>query len=949
MIRFQCSHCRGIVAAETWEPGAITTCAYCSKEVAMPEDRLAPRAVLGDFLLVRKLGAGGMGVVYLAHQLSLDRPAAIKVLNSEYSHEAEAVQAFIREARSAAKLNHPNIVQAYAVGEEDGIFFFAMEYIDGKTMKEVLLAEKKIEFRRAAEIIMQVADALDCAWREQKLIHHDIKPDNIMQCANKRVKLADLGLSQVFGEDADSDSNEVIGTPQYISPEQLTGTVTDTRSDIYSLGATFYHFVTGQFPYNAEKSDDIAKQHVYGTLTPPKQVNADLPQVLNDIIVKMMAKQPEYRFQDCAELSKALKDYLAQADRAPIATAPVNTLTGAIGGIQTTSRIINPPASGKLTLKIADSVKSAQAASAPTSAAPVITPPAGGGIKLKIGGTAPAAPAPAESAPASTPAASASAAAPAIIPPAAGGGIKLKTKAAPEPPAPAAEEKAAPEEPEKAEASPAEAEEKKSVALEEVSAEKTAETSEKTEEKADENKDADNAAETEKNAAETKSSGSSRGTLIGVVLAVLLLGGGGYGYHLYQKKQLEKEEKAPVEKVQLIQAKEAKSAVQNSGNTPTPEVVETPQEEKTVRKVLSKAMQELKRMEELSLSNGNAFLSTWPQACRSIKAVTAEEKRIYATLDAHYVDVDESKRVEPVRNAMIANFKKQVDALAKSIAAREHQLRIRQAEEQAFKLAEESAENYQADLQRKMGLLDYAMLTASKSKRPADWKKFEAAVALAKAEPQRVASREGFKSAAEELAVYAEHLENVVRQGKAFTELLVKRTLRNKSISDKNAKVTILNTSLTMLQMRVQILIPEAPKVAKPKAAAKKPAAKGKGKAKPKPQPKAKPKLPKPKVLNVQLLTMPVTEVAQKVRVIETMIGKRDQYFYYMLYNGHLRQKLSAIAPDAYWKKHVDQVAVRYFRRAVFLANAQQLAALKKTYGQWQSFQDVLKEFEAGQ
>ena len=106
----------------------------------------------------------------------------------------------------------------------------------------------------------------------------------------------------------------------------------------------------------------------------------------------------------------------------------------------------------------------------------------------------------------------------------------------------------------------------------------------------------------------------------------------------------------------------------------------------------------------------------------------------------------------------------------------------------AVKLAEESAENYQADLQRKMGLLDYAMLTASKSKRPADWKKFEAAVALAKAEPQRVASREGFKSAAEELAVYAEHLENVVRQGKAFTELLVKRTLRNKSISDKNAQ-----------------------------------------------------------------------------------------------------------------------------------------------------------------
>ena len=108
----------------------------------MPSVRVSPGAVLGDFLLVRKLGAGGMGVVYLAHQLSLDRPAAIKILNPEFSQEVESVQAFVREARSAAKINHPNLVQAFAVGEEDGIFFFAMEFLDGKTMKEVLLAEK---------------------------------------------------------------------------------------------------------------------------------------------------------------------------------------------------------------------------------------------------------------------------------------------------------------------------------------------------------------------------------------------------------------------------------------------------------------------------------------------------------------------------------------------------------------------------------------------------------------------------------------------------------------------------------------------------------------------------------------------------------------------------------------------------------------------------------------
>jgi len=292
----------------------------------MPFERLSPGAVLGDFLLVRKLGAGGMGTVYLAHQLSLDRPAAIKILNSEFSKDAESVQAFVREARSAARINHPNLVQAYAVGEEDGIFFFAMEFLDGKTMKEVLQTEKKIEPRRAAMIVMQVAEALDCAWREQKLIHRDIKPDNIMQCGRDRFKLADLGLAGTFGDDNNEDSDEVIGTPQYINPEQLTGKVTDTRSDIYSLGATFYHFITGRFPFYDENIDEIAKKHLTEDLVPPVEVDPQLPKVLSDIIVKMMAKDPAQRYQDCSELIAELQSFLNNADapriQIPAASAP---------------------------------------------------------------------------------------------------------------------------------------------------------------------------------------------------------------------------------------------------------------------------------------------------------------------------------------------------------------------------------------------------------------------------------------------------------------------------------------------------------------------------------------------------------------------------------------------------------------------------------------------------
>ena len=163
-----------------------------------------------------------MGEVYLARQLSLDRPVALKVLQAKFLNDKEYVESFFREARAAGRISHPNVVQAYAVGEENGIFYFAMEYIRGKTMKEILKQEKTIEFRKAAKIIREVASALECAWRDEKLVHQDIKPDNIMLDANGFAKLADLGLARVAGiNDKEAcEGDEVLGTPQYISPEQ---------------------------------------------------------------------------------------------------------------------------------------------------------------------------------------------------------------------------------------------------------------------------------------------------------------------------------------------------------------------------------------------------------------------------------------------------------------------------------------------------------------------------------------------------------------------------------------------------------------------------------------------------------------------------------------------------------------------------------------------------------
>jgi serine/threonine protein kinase len=287
--------------------GQDVQCGHCDEIVSVPNARLATGAVIGDFALLEELGRGGMGVVYLAHQISLDRPAALKILQDSYANNAEFVVNFIKEARSAAKLNHPHIVQAYAVGEDEGIFYYAMEYINGETMKDVLKREKIIPIDQAVTIIQQIAEALDCAWKEQKLIHRDIKPDNIILAKNNRAKLADLGLSRVAGDVDDENEDEIMGTPQYISPEHLTGAPMDVRSDIYSLGATFYQFVTGRFPYEGRTANEIARKHLEATLVAPQLVNLKVPEAIGQIIMKMMKKNVNERYQDAEELVEDLR------------------------------------------------------------------------------------------------------------------------------------------------------------------------------------------------------------------------------------------------------------------------------------------------------------------------------------------------------------------------------------------------------------------------------------------------------------------------------------------------------------------------------------------------------------------------------------------------------------------------------------------------------------------
>ena len=209
-MKIYCAKCNHVFSAEVPADGDSVPCPKCGAPVKFPENKLGPGTVIGDFVIERALSKGGMGEVFLAKQISLDRPVALKVLQDKFLDDKEYVDSLFREARAAGKISHPNIVQAYAVGEEDGIFYFAMEFIRGETLKQILKREKKLEFAMAARIIREIAGALDAAWREQKLVHQDIKPDNIMLDGNGFAKLADLGLARVASTDQDEEVGDEV-------------------------------------------------------------------------------------------------------------------------------------------------------------------------------------------------------------------------------------------------------------------------------------------------------------------------------------------------------------------------------------------------------------------------------------------------------------------------------------------------------------------------------------------------------------------------------------------------------------------------------------------------------------------------------------------------------------------------------------------------------------------
>jgi len=269
------------------------------------EDSIARKAQqIPGFQILTKLGAGAMATVFKARQLSLDRTVAIKVLPKKLGDNEEFVERFYREGRAAARLNHNNIVQAIDVGEAGGYHYFVMEYIDGKTVYDELAAGKIYSEAEALDIIIGIARALGHA-AERGFVHRDVKPKNIMLTKHGVAKLADMGLARETGDlkAAMAEAGRAYGTPYYISPEQIRGEVNiDFRADIYSLGATFYHMVSGRLPFEGSTPAAVMHKHLKEPLIPPDHIVPSLSTGIGEVIECMMAKRRRDRYSSMRDL-----------------------------------------------------------------------------------------------------------------------------------------------------------------------------------------------------------------------------------------------------------------------------------------------------------------------------------------------------------------------------------------------------------------------------------------------------------------------------------------------------------------------------------------------------------------------------------------------------------------------------------------------------------------------
>ncbi len=285
-------------------------CAGCGRQVETSSANLSAGTLINGFLLESKIGQGGMGVVYKAKQLNLERFVALKILSDELAKDADFVERFFREARAAASLSHPNIVQVYDAGSaEGGIYYFAMELIEGETLETKIFRDGVISPKDALNISLKIAQALEYAWDKQKLSHGDIKPENIMLNSSGGVKLADLGLAKTQHEDKALKDGGIMATPLYAPPELIAGDTyrIDFKSDMYSFGATLYNMLAGTPPFNDPSTEVVLKKHLNERPKPLSEFNLELNPAITKIVDSLLMKNPEDRPSSWKEVIKSIE------------------------------------------------------------------------------------------------------------------------------------------------------------------------------------------------------------------------------------------------------------------------------------------------------------------------------------------------------------------------------------------------------------------------------------------------------------------------------------------------------------------------------------------------------------------------------------------------------------------------------------------------------------------
>jgi serine/threonine-protein kinase len=305
---------------------------------------------LGDFVVLRRLGQGGMGQVYLAEQISLKRKVALKVLKPELASNETSLKRFQLEAEAVARVTHANIVQVYAIGMGEGLHYMALEYVDGFTLADYLQKKGTPELTLALAIMKQVASALARAC-ELGIIHRDIKPENILLTRKGEVKVTDFGLSRCFGDKEQptnlTSSGVAMGTPLYMSPEQVQGQPIDPRTDVYSFGVTCYHMLSGQPPFRGQSAFDVAVQHVQKVAEPLAAIRPDLPPALCAIVEKMMAKNPSDRYQTGREIIHDVNRVRAALSQTAVTgniSVPVATVAPTPADSSRATRVVATPA-----------------------------------------------------------------------------------------------------------------------------------------------------------------------------------------------------------------------------------------------------------------------------------------------------------------------------------------------------------------------------------------------------------------------------------------------------------------------------------------------------------------------------------------------------------------------------------------------------------------------------